>query len=555
MIRTVTILILLTGCALAAAAQNERAAAIEKRFSIREYRAHLEFLADDLLEGRAPGTRGGDLAARYIAAQFAAAGLDPIVRDAKTRAAGYWQQVPMIGNQVDHASVRCRITAGETATDLKTLDEFIAVSEVAAPEISVADDLLFVGYGIEAPEFGWDDWKGVDVRGKVLVMLVNDPDFNKTGFGSESLTYYGRWTYKQEIARVKGARGLILIHTRPSATYGFDVVRTSWAVERVSLAGEIKNPLEVCGWISEPAFNRAMAAVKLDYAGLKAKAESRDFRPVPLGAKLEVSFRQHFRKFSSPNVIGVLPGTTLKDEAVLYMGHHDHLGIGPAVKGDTIYNGAVDNASGIAALICLARAYATAEKHPARTVVFLATTGEEKGLLGSEYYTVHPVVPLEKTVMVVNKDCCNFFGRRAGFRVFPVRYTDAAPAFRELGTELGLELSVGRVDRGGGAFRMDSFPFSARGVVAFSVGLGGKYESLSADEVKAIRAKTGRWYHQPNDEVQPFWRYDGIHQELGLLYAAGRRWADGAAAPKHGDAHPYGPAIRIRQQKYTAESQ
>ncbi|MBN2491102.1 MAG: M28 family peptidase [Planctomycetes bacterium] len=519
---------------------------LEQRFSIAEYRAHLRFLADDLLEGRAPGSRGGDLAARYIAAQFEAAGLEPI-----SEAAGYFQPVPMIGNRTDLGSARLRLRAGEHGIEVAIPDEAVLVSEGDAPEIRLEDELLFVGYGIDAPEFSWDDYKETDVRGKVLVMLLGNPDHGKTGFGSESLTYYGRWTYKLEIARVKGARGLVLLHTAPSATYDFAVVKSSWTIERVNLAGELGNPLTLVAWIARPALERALAPVGLDHAALETKAADRTFRPFPLGLALDAALAQRTRTFTSPNVIGRLPGAKRPDEAVIYMAHYDHLGIGPLVAGDAIYNGAIDNASGTAALLCLARTFAAAAPRPERTVLFLATTGEESGLLGSEYYTMHPVVPLEKTVLVLNKDCCSFLGRRSGFSAFPIQLTDAAEAVEGLGRELGLELAVGGVDRGGGAFRVDSFPFCARGVVGLSLWLRGRNLSVSEDEAKALAARAGRWYHQPNDEVHPYWRYDGIRQELALLHHLGRHYAGSAPAPKLDATHPFGPAIRLRQAKDT----
>lgn len=515
-------------------------------FSEREYRAHLKFLAHDLCEGRAPGTRGGDLAAHYIATRFEAASLAPI-----SRKAGYFQSVPMQGNLTDSKTVRMALIAGDKRVEVASLKEAVLGSEVPEKRIRLQDELLFVGYGIEAPELGWNDYKDADVHGKVLVMLVNDPDFEKTGFGGKGLTYYGRWTYKQEIARIKGARGLLLIHTDASATYGFPVVQSSWAVERVSLEGEIRNPLAVSGWISRPAMDRALALVGLDYEALKLKAEDKNFVPFPLGLKVDVALDQTFREFSSPNVIGILPGTTLADEAVLFMAHYDHLGVGPEIGGDRIYNGAVDNASGTAALLCLARAFASAKEAPERTVIFLATTAEEKGLLGSEYYAAHPVVPLSKTVIALNKDCCNFYGRRDGFVAYPVRFTDAGDVFKKLGEDLGLKLHLSGVDRGGGVFRMDSFPLCARGVVGLSIGLRGKYLTMDPGEVKRLRAKVGRWYHQPTDEIRPFWRYDGILQELALLHHIGRHYADGAPRPKPGAADPYGAAVRVRDRKYT----
>jgi hypothetical protein len=538
----VAIMVVLAGLSMAAApADNDKSV-----FTEAEYRAHLKFLADDLCEGRAPGTRGGDLAALYIATQFEAAGLRPI-----SEKDGYFQQVPMQGNATRHETVRFTLSAGANSLELAGFDEVVIGSELPDKQINLEGDLLFVGYGIEAPEYGWDDYKGADVRGKILVMLVNDPDLGKTGFGSESLTYYGRWTYKEEIARIKGAAGLILLHTDQTATYPFTVVQASWGVERCDLKGTVLDPLTFKCWVSRPAIDKALAFVGLDYAALKEQADSKEFEPIPLGISAAVAFEQDYREFESPNVIGILPGTDLADEAILYMAHYDHFGIGHPVDGDAIYNGATDNASGTAAIICLARAFAQAPEPPHRSIIFMATTGEERGLLGSEYYSARPVMPLEKTIIALNKDCCNFYGLRDGISAFPIQFTDATPEFEQVAAEMGLKLVVGGADIGGGAFRVDNFPLCARGVVGLSIGTAGKNLTFTDEQMKQFRETVGSWYHQPNDEIYPFWSYEGIIQELNILYKLGSHYAAGAPPPTLNPDNPYIPAIRIREMKYS----
>lgn len=510
------------------------------KFSEHEYRAHLDFLASDLCEGRAVGTRGGDVAAAYIASQFRAAGLQPISPEA-----GYYQQVPLKGITTDYRSVKFSLFAGATEFPVTPVEDVVLNGEKMENAVSLDDELIFVGYGIEAPEYQWDDYKGVDVTGKTVVMLVNDPDFAKTGFGSESLTFYGRWTYKEIIASAKGAKALIMLHTDESATYGMNVVRSSWTIERISFADDPRAPLTLKAWISQPAADKALAAVNLSYTQLKEMAESREFKPFPLGLRVKASFAQTCRTTASPNVIGILPGTTLKDEVVVYTGHYDHLGVGiPDAEGDTIYNGASDNASGTAAIICLARAFAQGPA-PQRTLVFMAVTGEESGLLGSDWYASHPIFPLKNHVLVINKDVVNLLGATKGFGAAPVQYSDALPAVIDIGKALDLELFVSEIDRGGGAFRSDHFPFAARGVVAMSVGLRGEYRNFTPEEVAEIRKQIGYTYHQPSDEVSPHWRYDGAMLELDLLYNLGRHWADGAPRPQLKGGNPFEATMRI----------
>jgi hypothetical protein len=380
-------------------------------------------------------------------------------------------------------------------------------------------------------------------------MLVDDPDYEKTGFHGESLSFYGRWTYKEIVARAKGAQGLILIHTDESAKYSFRVVQTSWSMERIKFADGKPSPLLINTWIKREAFDRALKAVGLDYEALKAKADERDFEPFALGISVKTHFTQTRRTFASPNVIGILPGTTMKDECVIYTAHYDHFGIGiPDDSGDNIYNGALDNATGTSAIICLARAFAQAPNPPARSIVFFANTGEENGLLGSTHYAENPVFPLDKTAVVLNKDVVSMLGKRADVGIFPADYSNAFDTVKKVVESFGLQLRHVTVDKTGFAFRSDHFPFAGRGVVAMSVGLRGDNTSISAEEEKAIREQIGMTYHQPADEVQPLWRYDGALLELELLYAIGRHWADGAPKPAMNPENPFTSTIKLFSQ-------
>ncbi len=501
----------------------------ESPFSEHEYLGHLEFLASDLLEGRATADRGAALAAAYLAAQFKSLGLQPYSSEH-----GYLQPVQLKGFRTDYERVRFALSNGEEECRIEPLAEFCVTSEVMAEEISADDELLFVGYGIEAPEFKWDDFKGRSVEGRIIVALVNDPDFKSTRFGGESMTYYGRWTYKLEMARRKKAKGILLIHHESEATYDWSVVRNSWLGERFTFADQKDTPLQIYSWIAHNALERALKGTGLDYATLKNKADSRRFKPMALPLRLKASFRQKARRADCHNVIGVIPGSDplLKDEIVLYTGHFDHFGIGlPDKTGDRIYNGALDNASGTAALICLARAFAWSPLKPKRTVAIMPVTGEEMGLLGSTWFVEHPPFDLKKIAMVINKDCMNHFGKHDSFSAFPVEYSSALADVQKIADSAGLTLLTRSVDKSGGAFRSDHFPFVARGVPAMSVGMGGKFLDRSEDEIKEVRRKIGFTYHQASDNVHPLWVYDGVLQELDLLYTLGRHWADGAAKP------------------------
>lgn len=499
------------------------------RFSEHEYRGHLEYLAHDLLEGRATGDRGAALAAAYIASQFKILGLSPYSPDN-----GYLQPVRLRGFRTDYGSSTVSLTGRGGERKLLPLEEYCISSETESREIVADDDLLFVGYGIEAPEYKWDDFKGVDVQGKVLLVLVNDPDHEKTGFADESMSYYGRWSYKLEMARRRKAKGVVLLHHDREATYGWRVVRNSWAGERMLPDDSGDQPLQFQAWVAHAALDRALEGTGMNYTSLKEKAENRRFKPMKLPVRLKTSFRQEYRLARCSNVIGVIPGTDerLKHEAVIYTAHYDHFGIGlPDGSGDRIYNGALDNASGTAALLCLARAFMQHGEKPRRTVMIMPVTGEELGLLGSTWFVEHAPLKLNDIAVVINKDCMNHFGCRDSFSAFPVEYSDALQAVEKIGDSRGLKLIVRSTDSSGGSFRSDHFPFAARGVPAISLGMSGAFTRRSTEEVDRVRQQIGATYHQPNDEIHPAWVYDGVVQELDLLYALGRYWADGAEKP------------------------
>ncbi len=502
---------------------------VDGSFSEHEYLGHLEFLAHDLLEGRATGDRGAALAAAYISTQFKVLGLLPYSREN-----GYLQPVRLKGFKTDYETSVMAFDGRDGRKELTPLQEYCINSETDLKEIVCQDGLLFVGYGIEAPEYKWDDFKGVDVAGKVLVVLVNDPDYERTHFADKSMSYYGRWVYKLEMARRKRAKGIILLHHEREATYNWAVVRNSWSVERMLADDQKEQPLLFQAWVNHAALDRALDGTGLNYALLKKKADNRRFRPMELPLRLHVEFRQMYRQAECHNVIGVIPGTDerLQDEAVIYTAHFDHFGIGlPDKTGDRIYNGAMDNASGTAALLCLARAFMQHPVKPKRTVMIMPVTGEELGLLGSTWFVEHAPLKLNDIAVVINKDCMNHFGRRDSFSAFPAEYSSILQVVEEIGKSKGLKLITRSVDPWGGSFRSDHFPFAARGIPAISLGMAGGFENRSEDDVRRTMEQVGSTYHQPNDEIHSAWVYDGVIQELDLLYSLGRHWADGGVKP------------------------
>ena len=359
----------------------------------------IQQLASDDFQGRKPFTEGEEKTTAYLKEQFSKLGLQPGNGDS------YFQQVPMVAI-TGTPSEKMKISGNGKNIDLQYFDDFVAVSRKTDSVVDLKNsELVFAGYGIVAPEYGWDDYKGIDWKGKTAVVLVNDPGFatqDSTLFKGNTMTYYGRWTYKYEEAARHGAAGLLIIHETKPASYGWNVVQSSWSGSKLSLESDAPK-IDVRGWITHEAAQQIFEAAGMGDKDYKEMALHKDFKPVPLGLKASVSIHNKVKRDSSKNVVALLPGTDRKDEYIIYSAHWDHLGIGRPVNGDSIYNGAVDNASGVASMLAIAEAF-TKDKKPERSVLFLAVTGEEQGLLGSEYYAAHPIYPPKKTVADINMD-------------------------------------------------------------------------------------------------------------------------------------------------------
>lgn len=475
--------------------------------------ANLRFLASDLLEGRAPATRGGALATAYIAAQFEALGLEPAGADGS-----YFQPVALAGTVTQQPSFVWG--RGADTRSLKPGDEFVAWAMRPETRITGDGDVVFVGYGIEAPEWKWDDYKGADLHGKILLVLVNDAGIqDSTLFKGSVLTYYGRWTYKLEEAARQGALGVILVHTNRSATYGWDVVRGSWSVEQFQLESEQGAGLAFASWATHDAVQGALASVGLSLDSLTRLAARRDFVPVPTGLHAAFDLSSTVRHVNSENVVARLRGSdpALSDQVVVISAHWDHKGIGPAVNGDSIYNGAEDNASGVAALLAVAEGLTRMKERPKRSVLFVSTTAEESGLLGSAGYVAHPLVPLAKTAADLNLDEVNVRGPTRDIAALGTDQSSLGAMFTAAATAESLKV-VNRPDIGGGFFRSDHFPFAKAGVPALSIQPGEDFVGKPAGWGRAqTREFDEHRYHQPSDEWTPLFRYDGMTQEVRVV--------------------------------------
>ena len=496
--------------------------------------AHLRFLASDLLEGRAPATRGGRLAAAYVAAQFQTLGLEPAGANGT-----YFQPIALVGMTPQPA-----FSWGKPGTAPDTLayrDAFVAWAERPEADVSATGDVVFVGYGIRAPEWQWDDFKGADLRGKVLLMLVNDPGLaDTTIFLGKILTYYGRWTYKLEEAARQGAAGAVLIHTTESATYPWEVVRGSWSVEQFKLDQPQSPSLAFAAWVTESSARGALTKVGLNLDSLTRAAARRDFHPVPTGLTAAVRIHSALRRVESENVAARLPGAggaggrsdpRLASQAVLLTAHWDHKGIGPVVRGDSIYNGAEDNASGVAALLGAAKAL-TQLPRPARAILFVATTAEESGLLGSEAYVQHPLVPLAQTAAVLNLDVTNVRGATRDIGALGMDRSTLGPVFQTAARAESLKVGS-QPDVRGSFFRSDHFPFVRAGVPALSIKPGidfvGRPQGWGEEQENIYNQQR---YHQPSDEFQPTFRYAGLAQEVRVTVRTARAIANDPTMPR-----------------------
>lgn len=482
-------------------------------------REHMQTLSSDEFLGRGPGQPGGDMAAQYIADGFREYGLQPVE-------GSFFQAVPMIGTTPVPASVELSFTGPSGSTRPAYLDEmvFYAGDPMGAP-VAVEGELVFAGYGITAPESQWLDFEGVDVAGKVLMILVNDPPAPADEpelFGGEAMTYYGRWTYKYEEAARRGAAGALIVHETEPAGYPWSVVRGGWSGEQFSLPPDPSGPSPVpfVGWVSLDAAEAALATGGLDYASLKEQAAERGFQAVPTGISARAAVESTVREVETMNVVGLLPGTTRPDEVLTITSHYDHFGVGEAVDGDSIYNGAYDNASGTAVLMEMARAVSATASTPERSLLFIATAAEEQGLLGGAWYAQSPLFPLDRTVAEVNVDGANLWGETDDVIVHGSERSELGAFVQRRADEMSLTIMPDAEPEKGFFFRSDHFPFALAGIPSLYFEHGRSYRGRPAEWGDSIQTEyTALNYHAPSDEFSPDFVFDGAVQQgrLALL--------------------------------------
>jgi Zn-dependent M28 family amino/carboxypeptidase len=482
------------------------AAAADVPISVERIKADVAYLSSDRLEGRGPGTRGEELAIDFLATEFKKAGLQP-VGDRGT----YFQPVPLM-RVITSPQSTLRAAKGDVTLDIPCDEDFAGMSHTQTDLEQFDAEAVFVGHGITAPEFDWDDYRNVDLRGKVVVLFTNEPpSTDPKFFGGTALTYYGRWTFKFEEATRRGAKACFIIHTNETAGYPYSVVRP---LDGAQLQREPGEPaLAFAGWLSRRAGERLLGLAGKTVDGALKEADTKGFKPYSLGVKLKGNFPTRVEKIVSKNVIGMVEGSdpALKSEAVVFTAHWDHLGVGRAVLGDAIYNGAADNATGCALLLELARAWAAQSPKPKRSALFLAVTAEEKGLLGSKYYSQHPLIPLGKTAINLNFDMILPLGEPESVVVTGAERTTAWPTVKAVADRHHLEIEPDQRAHLGIFYRSDHFSMARAGVPAFSVAAGMKIKGKPADFArKAVQEFNDRAYHSPQDEMRPDWDFSGF---------------------------------------------
>ena len=502
--------------------------------------SHIRTLSSDEFEGRGPGSKGEQLTIKYVEDQFRSAGLEPGNPDGT-----YLQSVPLVGITPDNG-MKFTLTGHGKTLEPKFENDFVAWSKRVTETSAIDADMVFVGYGVQAPEFQWDDFKGVDVKGKYLVVLINDPPvpdpadpskLDPKTFGGTAMTYYGRWTYKFEKAAQLGAAGCVIIHQTDRAGYPWEVVRNSWSGVQFDLATPDKNMgrLAVESWITSDFATKLFSAAGQDLGKLIASAASRDFKPVPLGIHAKLTIHNALQTLDSHNVIAKLTGSDpdLKSTYVIYTAHWDHFGIGPEVNGDKIYHGAVDNASGTAALLEMARAYKALPTPPRRSILFLSVTAEEQGLLGSQYYVEHPLYPLARTALDINMDGMNVNGRTRDIVQIGRGASTLDDVIDAVAKEQGRVVKLDPEPEKGFYYRSDHFEFAKNGIPAFDPDEGvefiGKPEGWGFEERRKFTAER---YHKPADKIYPDWDMSGAVQDSQLYFLVGYRVANDPHMPE-----------------------
>lgn len=501
--------------------------------------AHTRTLSSDQFEGRAPGTKGETLTVEYLVNEFTRMGAKPGNPDGS-----FIQKVPLVG--ITPAPASLVFTKGQKTQTAAWKDDVVAWTKHVAGSASVENsEVVFVGYGVVAPEFNWDDYKDVDVKGKTLLMLVNDPpivDPAKPGeldprtFGGNAMTYYGRWTYKYDIGAEKGAAAVIIIHETGPAGYGFNVVQGKTG-EQFDLVTPNKNMDRVAieSWITLDQGRKLLELGGQSFDALKRQAATRDFRPVPLGVAASMTIRNTLRTIESRNVAARVEGSdpTLKDEHIVYTAHWDHYGIGDPVNGDRIYNGAKDNAVGTAGVLEIARAFTKVQPPPKRSILFLAVTAEEQGLLGSQYYTVSPLYPLAKTLANINVDAPNVHGRTTDLTIVGLGASELDDYAAEAAREQGRTLRPDAEPEKGFYYRSDHFNFAKQGVPALNPDEGVEFVGKPPEYSRHVRDTwTEKDYHQPSDVVKPDWDLSGLREDLAVFFAVGYRVSQADTYPE-----------------------
>lgn len=490
-------------------------------------RSHIATLSSDAFEGRGPATEGDRAARAYLVEQLTALGLQP-------GAGQSWEQPFEIIGVESKLPETWRFKRGAQSLTLAWNSQYIAASGTQEARAEVRDaELVFAGYGIQAPEFSWDDFKGQNLKGKILVMLNNDPDWDPALFAGTTRLYYGRWTYKYESAARQGAAGAIIIHTTPSAGYPFSVVQSSWSGEQFDLPTAGQQPVPLQAWVTEDAARALTQLAGHKLEELVAAAKTREFQPVPLGVTTSIAFENKIKRAQTANVLGVLPGGARADEYVIYTAHHDHLGVGkPDAKGDKIYNGALDNAAGSAQLLAIARAFKALPEPPQRSIMFLFVGGEEQGLLGSRYFAQHPTMPAGKIAANINFDGGNIWGRTTDVTYVGKGKSSLDGIVDLLAARQGRSVKPDQFPDRGHFYRSDQFSFAKIGVPALYLDTGttfvGKPEGWGKQQIEAWEEQH---YHQPSDEIGPDWNFEGMIEDAQLGFLAGLVVAGRAELP------------------------
>ena len=486
-----------------------------------ELQKDVEILSSNEFEGRAPASKGEEKTISFLKEEFQKVGLKPGNGDS------FFQELPMV-----------EITAGPVTklsikNDKKSMlfaygDEFVGVTLRVVEKVALVDsEMVFVGYGIVAPEYNWNDYEGLDVHGKTVVMLVNDPGFATEDpelFKGRVMTYYGRWTYKFEEAARQGAEGVLIIHETKPASYPWGVVKNGWTGPQFNLTSEDKN-LSRCaieGWVTIKTARKLFESTGLNYDEIKPAAAKQGFKAIPLGLKASVTLKNNLRQSKSNNVIAFLPGADSADECIIYMAHWDHFGLDPALEGDQIYNGALDNATGTAALIELAEAFKKLESPPSRSIIFLAVTAEEQGLLGSKYYATHPVYPPAKTVAAINMDSLNIYGKMKDITIIGYGNSELDDYVEAAAAKQGRRVRPNPTPEKGSFYRSDHFPFAKQGIPALYTSSGIDHVEHGEEWTLAKEEKySAENYHKPSDEFDPNWDLSGAIEDLRLLFRVG----------------------------------